>query len=118
VSASMAGAVLGGLAVALGAFGAHGLKERLSAEHLQVFEVGVRYQLYHALALLLVAALLRGGPGSGRTTLLFLWGSVVFSGSLYALAFGAPRAVGMITPLGGLALIGGWISLAVAARGL
>jgi len=113
----MAGAVLGALAVALGAFGAHGLKERLAVDRLEIFEVGVRYQMYHALALLLVATMLRTTPEAAqRPTLCFVVGTIIFSGSLYALALGAPRWFGAITPLGGLALIGGWITLALAAR--
>ena len=102
--------MLGALAVGLGAFGAHGLKESLPADRLEIFEVGVRYQMYHALALLLTAVLLRGQTEpSPWPTQLFLWGTVVFSGTLYALALGAPKILGAVTPLGGLALIGGWM---------
>ncbi len=112
---AVAGAVLGGLGVALGAFGAHGLAERIAPDRLAIYETGVRYQLVHALALLAVAALCREGSGN-RPAWLFVAGVVVFSGTLYALALGGPRWLGAVTPLGGLALIGGWIALALAVR--
>ena len=103
------------LAVAAGAFGAHALRSRVSADLLAVFETAARYQMYHALALLFVAwgstrwpaAPLRWGGW------LFLAGTVVFSGSLYALALTGERWLGAITPLGGLLLLGGWLALAV-----
>src|SRR5262245_61222396 len=112
-----AGALLGGVGVALGAFGAHWLRGRLSPEMLAVFETGVRYHMYHALALLATSALL---PRiDGRAVLIAGWsfiaGIVLFSGSLYALALSGITTLGAITPLGGLAFIVGWISLAVAA---
>ena len=112
-----AGALLGGVGVALGAFGAHGLRGRLSPEMLAVFETGVRYHMYHALALLATSALL---PRiDSRAVLIAGWsfiaGIVLFSGSLYALALSGITTLGAITPLGGLAFIVGWISLAVAA---
>ncbi len=111
------GAILGGLGVAFGAFGAHALKDRLAEDKLAIFEVGVRYQLVHALALLAVAALLREQPvQAGRCGWLFLLGVCVFSGSLYAMALGGPRWLGAVTPLGGLGLIAGWVSLALALR--
>lgn len=111
------GALLGGVAVALGAFGAHGLKSRLAPEKLVTFETGVRYQVYHSLALLAVGLTQLALPAAGSLALagwLFLAGIVLFSGSLYWLALGGPRWLGPVTPLGGLALIGGWIVLALA----
>jgi uncharacterized membrane protein YgdD (TMEM256/DUF423 family) len=112
-----AGALLGGVGVAVGAFGAHGLRGRLSPEMLAVFETGVRYHMYHALALLATSAFL---PRiDGRAVVIagwsFITGIVLFSGSLYALALSGISTLGAITPLGGLAFIVGWISLAVAA---
>lgn len=112
-----AGALLGGIGVAIGAFGAHGLRGRLSPEMLAVFETGVRYHMYHALAILATAALL---PRiEGRAVLVAGWsfmaGIVLFSGSLYALALSGVSTLGAITPLGGVAFLVGWISLAVAA---
>lgn len=117
MNAAFWGAVLGGLGVALGAFGAHGLKTRLDPDQLSVFETGVRYQLVHALALLALAALSRDDPsGPSRAAIWFVCGTVLFSGSLYALALGAPRAMGFVTPLGGSALIVGWVMLALSYR--
>ena len=113
----MAGAVLGALAVALGAFGAHGLKERLAVDRLEIFEVGVRYQMYHALALLLVATMLRTTPEAAqRPTLCFVVGTIIFSGSLYAMTLTDVRALGMVTPLGGLGFLAGWVLLFVDGR--
>jgi len=97
------------LDVALGAFGAHALKGRLSPEALAVFETGVRYQAYHALALLLLAAL----RGPDRAAWCFVGGIVLFSGSLYALALTGVRWLGAVTPLGGLLFLAGWLLLAL-----
>lgn len=116
------------IAVAAGAFGAHALKERLSAESLNAYEAGARYQMYHSLALLCVGVLLRSSRG-GRLIqsagYAFLLGILLFSGSLYALALtdviiisgkaNVVRALGPITPLGGLAFLAGWALLAVGA---
>ncbi len=99
------GAFLGGLAVALGAFGSHGLKKRLTPESIATFEIGVRYQMYHALAMMLVAFV----PNASASGWLFLVGVILFSGSLYALVFMGKRWLGAITPLGGLAFIAGWL---------
>ncbi len=112
-----AGAISGFLSVALGAFGAHGLKNRLSAEMLAIFETGVRYQMYHALALLAVAWACSRWPGtwSAGSGWLFLAGTLIFSGSLYVLALSGVRWLGAITPLGGLAFLAGWLCLLVAA---
>lgn len=109
--------VFGALGVACGAFGAHALRERISPEALGWFETGTRYHLVHALALL-GAGLAAGSVG--RTALrlagaCFVLGIVLFSGSLYALALGAPRWLGAITPFGGTAWIVGWIALAAGS---
>ncbi len=111
------GALNGFLAVALGAFGAHGLKQRLSPDLLAVFQTGVQYHFYHTLALLLVAALMLHWPQNTAlrwSALLFCIGMLVFSGSLYVLSITGIRWLGAITPIGGLAFLAGWIVLAVA----
>lgn len=107
------GAVSAFVGVAAGAFGAHGLKARLEPEMLKVFEVGVRYQMYHALALLAAAWAMSRWPGSVGAAggWLFVAGTVIFSGSLYALSLSGVRWLGAITPLGGLAFLGGWLCL-------
>jgi uncharacterized membrane protein YgdD (TMEM256/DUF423 family) len=112
------GSLSGGLAVALGAFGAHALKTRLSPDMLAVFETGVRYQMAHALALLAVAWACTRWPGGAAITAsgwLFIVGTLLFSGSLYALALSGVRGLGAITPLGGLAWLTGWALLAWGA---
>jgi uncharacterized membrane protein YgdD (TMEM256/DUF423 family) len=103
------------LATALGAFGAHALKAHLPQDKLQVYETAVRYHFLHALGLLAIGVLLRSLDGEllRWSAALVLAGIVLFSGSLYLLTFGAPRLVGIITPVGGLALIAGWILFAV-----
>jgi len=105
------------LATAFGAFGAHALKAQLSPDRLQVYETAVRYHFFHALGLLGIGLTLRfADVGPVRwAAVLVLVGIVLFSGSLYALTFGAPRPFGIVTPLGGLALIAGWISFAIGA---
>jgi uncharacterized membrane protein YgdD (TMEM256/DUF423 family) len=109
------GAILGFLAVAFGAFGAHGLRSRLSPEMLAVFETGVRYQMYHVLAILLVAAAI---ARAGSASLLvaagwcFSGGILVFSGSLYVLTLTGIGILGAITPIGGLLFLAGWGCLA------
>jgi uncharacterized membrane protein YgdD (TMEM256/DUF423 family) len=117
VNALVAAAVLGATGVVAGAFGAHALKGRLTAEQLVSFETGVRYQLIHALALMGVAVLIRQGLELRLVTHAFVWGTVLFSGSIYGLVLGGPRLLGPVTPLGGTLLIVGWIALAFAARG-
>lgn len=109
------GALLGGLAVVAGAFGAHGLRERLDAEQLGWWQTAAQYQMVHALALLAVAALIPGR--SGGAAWCFVLGSVVFCGTLYGMALGAPRWWGAITPIGGALLIAGWFLLAWSLRG-
>ena len=110
-------AILGFLGVAFGAFGAHGLRNRLSPEMLAVFEIGVRYQMYHAFAVLIVAiALARLDGWIVRTAgWLFIAGILLFSGSLYAVALSGVRTFGAITPIGGVAFLAGWALLVWAA---
>ena len=111
------GAAFGLLGVALGAFGAHGLKGTLSPDMLANFETGVRYQMYHAVGLLAVAWAITRWPG-GLTTAagwLFVVGILIFSGSLYILSVTGIRWLGAVTPIGGIALIAGWGCLIVAA---
>jgi uncharacterized membrane protein YgdD (TMEM256/DUF423 family) len=113
------GALSGFVGVAAGAFGAHALRGTLEPRMLEIFETAARYQLMHALALVAI------GLGHTRLTArlvpvagwLFVAGTVIFSGSLYALALSGVRAWGMVTPLGGLCLLAGWLAFAVAARG-
>jgi uncharacterized membrane protein YgdD (TMEM256/DUF423 family) len=108
------GAVSALIGVALGAFAAHALKLRLDASLLATFEVGVRYQMYHALALLGTAWASTRWPGSFVTASgwLFVLGTIVFSGSLYALTLTGWRWAGAITPIGGVAFLAGWLCLA------
>ncbi len=102
------------MAVVLGAFGAHGLKGRLTVEMLATFEVGVRYQMYHSLALFAVAWAMSRWPRADIAAAgwLFIAGTLIFSGSLYLLSVTGIRWLGAITPIGGLAFILGWLSLA------
>lgn len=106
------GAVLAGLGVVLGAFGAHALEARVTAERLVTFETAVRYQLIHSLAIL--AAALLGGERAILAGVLFIAGTAVFSGSLYLLVITGARWLGAVTPLGGVAFIVGWALLALA----
>ena len=107
------GAALMFLAVALGAFAAHGLKARLALEMLAVFETGVRYHVYHALALLALGA----ARGPDRAGWCFVAGIAVFSGSLYLLALTGEKRLGMITPIGGVLFLAGWVLFALKPRG-
>jgi uncharacterized membrane protein YgdD (TMEM256/DUF423 family) len=107
------GAINGGIAVAAGAFGAHGLKERISQHSLEIFETAVRYQMFHALAMILCAILATSGARTAGW--LFQAGIVVFSGSLYLLALTETKWLGAITPVGGLAFLAGWAALAWSA---
>ena len=102
----------GASAVLLGAFGAHGLKNVLDAMHYTLWHTAVDYHFWHALALALTVACVHG-KGRRVAVLAFLVGIVMFSGSLYALALGAPRWTGIITPFGGVAFMVGWIALGV-----
>ncbi|WP_137974708.1 DUF423 domain-containing protein [Pseudomonas sp. F(2018)] len=110
-------ALAGFTGVALGAFAAHGLKGQLSTEYLAVFQTGVHYQLVHALALSGVALLAERLPGRLLTAAgsLFAVGILLFSGSLYALTLSGLGKLGMITPLGGLCFLAGWLCLGLAA---
>jgi len=111
------GSVSAFVAVGLGAFAAHGLKTRLDADLLAVFEVGVRYQMYHAFALLAVGWTQTRWPGDLATAAgwLFVAGTLLFSGSLYALSLSGLRWLGAVTPVGGLLFLAGWLCLAWAA---
>jgi uncharacterized membrane protein YgdD (TMEM256/DUF423 family) len=104
------GAINAAIAVAAGAFAAHGLRERLDAKALEVFETGARYHMYHALAMILAGLAVARGAGW-----MFQAGIVLFSGSLYALALTDVKILGAITPIGGVLFLGGWIWLAVGA---
>ncbi len=109
------GALSGALAVILGAFGAHALRARISPELLDTFETGVRYQMYHALALLAVGFVIsRSGPSTllSAAGWLLIAGTLIFSGSLYLLALTNIKWLGAITPLGGVAFILGWLCFA------
>ena len=114
----LAGSISALVSVAAGAFGAHALRARLAPDLLAAFETGARYQMYHALALLAVAW--AAGRWSGPLVVwsgwLFLVGTLLFSGSLYALALTGARWLGAVTPLGGLCFLSGWLCLALAAR--
>ena len=115
-----AGCVFAFLGVAAGAFGAHGLASRLPPEHLDTFEIAVRYQMYHALALLALSWAASRWPGGALHAAgwLFVGGILVFSGTLYAIALGAPRWLGAVTPLGGVAFLAAWGLMAwVVLRG-
>lgn len=112
-----AGAASAFIAVAAGAFGAHALRARLAPDQLAVYETAARYQMYHALGLLFVAwaSAQRPGPLATAAGWLFISGTVLFSGSLYALPLSGVRALGAITPVGGLCFLAGWACLAVWA---
>ena len=114
----MVGALSGAIGVAAGAFGAHALRDRLEPRLLEVFETGARYQMYHALALLAVGLVASRWPSGiiNSAGWLFVAGTLFFTGSLYAMAFTGVRALGAITPIGGVCLIAGWVCLAIAAN--
>ena len=112
----IAGALWGLVGVGLGAFGAHGLKSVATEQGLGWWETAARYQLIHAVALVLLGLLQQhrlGGDGAGWS---FLLGSALFSGTLYAMALGAPRWLGAVTPIGGVGMMIGWLLLALHAR--
>ena len=110
-----AGAALAAVGVGLGAFGAHGLRSRVSPEMVAVWETGVRYHLVHALGLLAVAWAVERWPAAGVGGWLFVAGTAVFSGSLSRLVLTGQRWLGAVTPLGGIAFIAGWLVVAWAA---
>jgi uncharacterized membrane protein YgdD (TMEM256/DUF423 family) len=110
--------LLGGLAVALGAFGAHAMRGRVAENLLANFETGVRYHFYHALALVAVVVAIQRWPSSNLPVIAgwaFVIGVAIFSGSLYIMAFTGLRWLGAITPIGGVALIVGWLCLLLVA---
>lgn len=109
--------VFGALSIALGAFGAHALKARLAAHMLVTYQTAVQYQMIHTLALLATAILMYKNQSTFLTAagILFITGTLLFSGSLYVLATTAIRWVGPLTPIGGLLLILGWLCIAIAA---
>ncbi|WP_413174457.1 DUF423 domain-containing protein [Anabaena azotica] len=112
-------AIFGGLSVAAGAFGAHALREKVSERMLEIFDTGARYQMYHALALLLVAILISRLETPPATLFisgwLFIIGVTIFSGSLYVISLTGIKSLGAIAPLGGLSLMAGWAALAITA---
>ncbi|WP_444903454.1 DUF423 domain-containing protein [Microbulbifer sp. CnH-101-E] len=111
-------ALFGASGVALGAFGAHGLRGKVAEPLLEAYKTGVQYQMIHALALLAVALLIQNWGERLSLTLsgaFFVFGLVFFSGSLYALTLGGPRWLGPIAPIGGLLMIAGWVTLFIAA---
>ena len=112
-------AIFGGLSVGAGAFATHALRERLSERSLEIFETAARYQMYHALALLLVALLISREEVPQPILIVASWsfiiGILIFSGSLYALSLTNVKVLGAITPLGVAAFIAGWSALAIAA---
>ncbi|MEI9947628.1 MAG: DUF423 domain-containing protein [Pseudomonadota bacterium] len=110
------GAACAALGIGLGAFGAHGLRGTIGEAQLELWETGTRYWLVGALGLLLFGLFQRSGERSAAPGWLLFLGSTLFAASLYALALGAPRAVGAVTPLGGLGLIAGFLSFAWMAR--
>lgn len=115
-------AILGGLSVAAGAFATHALRARLSDRAIEIFETAARYQMYHAITLLIVALLLNRSefsqPALVATGWAFIVGIIIFSGSLYALSLTDIKTLGAITPLGGAAFIIGWLCLAYAGFSL
>jgi len=116
-AAAIAGALFGFTGVAAGAFGAHALKSRLDPDALAVFDVAVRYQIVHALALFASSWVAQQWPGrsANASAIFFGVGVLLFSGSLYALSLSGMRLLGALTPLGGVLLLLGWLALALAA---
>jgi uncharacterized membrane protein YgdD (TMEM256/DUF423 family) len=111
------GAVWALLGVGLGAFGAHGLKSVATEQGLGWWETAARYHLFHGVAMVLLGLLQQHRPGGDAAGWCFLGGSVLFSGTLYAMALGGPRWLGAVTPIGGLGMMLGWLLLALHARG-
>lgn len=114
-----AGALLGLLGVAAGAFGAHALRDSVSARDLEIWQTGAHYQQLHAVLLVALGLFVRATHAKGRAlaaaSMLLTLGVLVFAGTLYAMVLGGPRILGAVTPLGGLCLMGGWAALAVHA---
>ncbi|NJK50215.1 DUF423 domain-containing protein [Candidatus Gracilibacteria bacterium] len=115
-------AILAGLSVGAGAFASHALKAKLSDRAIEIFETGAKYQMYHALALILVALLLSRTENTSISLSVagysFILGIALFSGSLYALSLSGIKWLGAITPLGGVAFLIGWGAIAIAAFNL
>lgn len=109
------GALLGGIAVGAGAFGAHGLKKLVEPEMLETWRTGVLYHALHSLGLVAFGLYQARTKCSGLTAWLFLVGTLIFAGTLYALTLGSPKWVGAITPFGGVAMIAGWLAFAISA---
>jgi uncharacterized membrane protein YgdD (TMEM256/DUF423 family) len=111
----ISGAIFMALSVLFGAFGAHALKTRLTPEMMQVYQIGVEYQFYHALGLLFagIIGFQIDSKWVGRAAMFLGIGIILFSGSLYLIALSGIKAIGVITPIGGLSFIAGWISLAI-----
>ena len=116
MNAAFAGALATGIGVALGAFGAHGLKGRVDAGLIETWQTGVQYQMIHGLALLLVSTMKRTDPAMRRVAWAFLIGILIFSGSLYTLVLTGVRLWGAVTPIGGVAFLTGWTMMASAVR--
>jgi uncharacterized membrane protein YgdD (TMEM256/DUF423 family) len=108
--------IAGASAVALGAFGAHALRGVVDDHGLEIWHTGVEYHFWHALALFAAVIGLPPGRAKSVAMTLFALGIVLFSGSLYALALGAPRLVGLVTPVGGVAFIVGWVAVGLSLR--
>ena len=108
--------IAGASAVVLGAFGAHALRGVVDDHGLEIWHTGVEYHFWHALALFAAVIGLPAGRARSAAVVLFALGIVLFSGSLYALAVGAPRLVGLVTPVGGVAFIAGWIAAGMSLR--
>ena len=112
----MTGAIFAGLAVGLGAFAAHAMKAHYDTDALRTFETGVRYQMFHALALLACGALQAHGVATLLASRLFTGGILLFSGSLYGLVLLEAKWLGPVTPIGGVLFLAGWLALAIGAR--
>jgi uncharacterized membrane protein YgdD (TMEM256/DUF423 family) len=112
----ISGAIFMALSVLFGAFGAHALKTRLTPEMMQVYQIGVQYQFYHSLGLLFagIIGFQIESKWVGRSAMFLALGIILFSGSLYLIALSGIKAIGAITPIGGLSFVAGWISLAIA----
>lgn len=110
-----AGAALVALAIAAGAFGAHAVRDRISADRLAIFETGARYHMYGALGALLIAFAVERGVADVRAGWLLIVGTLIFAGTLYALALTGVRWLGAITPIGGTAMLAAWAWVAISA---